>query len=155
MPVWLQWTLITTGLVVIALLVAFIRKQARVIKQNRTREARHLAFQEERRNSMIDSLRVLAMAIEQDQVEYSEGCLRIKGLLDHVAPGLLEQSPYRIFQEIHNHLEHMPTHQARQDTDMRFVQKMDRERYALEAKHADSIRRAATALRVHPFESAA
>ncbi|MBS3804828.1 MAG: DUF2489 domain-containing protein [Oleiphilaceae bacterium] len=155
MPIWLQWTLIVTGLVVIALLTAFIVKQARVIKQTKVREARHRSFRAERRDSMIDSIRVLAMAIEQDQVEYSEGCLRIKGLLDHVEPELLEQSPFQVFQEIHNHLEHMPTHQARQETDLRFVQKMDRERYALEAKHSDRIRRAATALRHHPFRNAA
>jgi hypothetical protein len=155
MPIWLQWTLIATGLVIIALLAAFIFRQARVIRQARIREARHRAFQADRRDSMIDSIRVLAMAIEQDQVEYSEGCLRIKGLLDHVAPALLGQSQFRIFQEIHDHLEHMPTHRARQETDLRFVQKMDRERYALETRYSDSIRRAATALRYHPFEKAA
>ncbi|WP_404367801.1 DUF2489 domain-containing protein [Marinobacter sp.] len=151
MPVWLQWTLIVAGIAVIALLAAFIIRQAGTLRKARARASRNQAFREERRDSMIQSIQVLAMAIEQDQVEYSEACLRIKGLLDHVSPGLLAQSPYRIFQEMHDHLEHMPTHQARQDTDVRFVQKMDRERYALETEHADSIRRAATAIRHHRF----
>ena len=81
-----------------------------------------------------------------------QACLRLKGLLDHVAPELLSQSPYRIFQEVHDKLEHMPTHRARQATDTRFVEKMDKERFNVEKAHADEIRRAATAIRHHAFE---
>ncbi|WP_166255829.1 DUF2489 domain-containing protein [Marinobacter salicampi] len=151
MPVWLQWTLVLTGLAVALLLVAFITRQMRILRQDKVRASRNKAFQDERRSSMIESIQVLAMAIEQDQVEYSEACLRIKGLLDHLAPELLSQTPYRVFQEMHEQLEHMPTHKARQDTDVKFVEKMDRERHALEAQHSDAIRRAATAIRHHRF----
>ncbi|HET8848707.1 MAG TPA: DUF2489 domain-containing protein, partial [Marinobacter sp.] len=37
-------------------------------------------------------------------------------------------------------------------TDTKFVQKMDKERYAIEHTHADEIRRAATAIRHHAFD---
>lgn len=151
MPVWSQWILIVAGLVVIVLLILFISRQTKVLKRDKTTASRTKAFQDDRRASMVESIRVLAMAVEQDQIEYSEACLRIKGLLDHVAPELLKQTPYRIFQEMHENMEHMPTHQARQDTDSRFVEKMDKERYALEQQHADAIRRAATAIRHHHF----
>ncbi len=151
MPPWLQWTLIIIGLAVILLLAVFIVRQTRTLRDSKARIARNEAFAAERHDRMVESIQVLAMAIEQDQVEYSEACLRIKGLLDHVAPALLEQTPYRIFQEMHDQLSHMPTHRARQETDQRFVQKMDKERFALEQKHADSIRRAATAIRHHRF----
>ncbi|MEX0605015.1 MAG: DUF2489 domain-containing protein [Marinobacter sp.] len=152
MPVWSQWILILAGLAAIVLLVVFISRQTRVLKRDKATADRTKAFQDERRASMIKSIQVLAMAVEQDQIEYSEACLRIKGLLDHVAPDLLNQTPYRIFQEMHEHMQHMPTHQARQDTDSRFVQKMDEERFALEKQHADTIRRAATAIRHHRFQ---
>ena len=151
MPAWSQWILIFAGVVAIMLLVLFINRQTKVLKRDKTVANRTKAFQDERRTSMIESIRVLAMAIEQDQIEYSEACLRIKGLLDHVAPSLLEQTPYRIFQEMHESMDHMPTHQARQDTDSKFVEKMDKERFALEQQHADAIRRAATAIRHHQF----
>ncbi|MDX1635404.1 MAG: DUF2489 domain-containing protein [Marinobacter sp.] len=151
MPAWLQWALILIGLAVIILLAVFIIRQYRVVQAGKKRAARNEAFAAERKENMVESIKVLAMAIEQDQVEYSEACLRIKGLLDHVAPDLLAQTPYRIFQEMHDHIQHMPTHRARQETDHRFVQKMDRERFALEEKHGDSIRRAATAIRHHRF----
>lgn len=151
MPFWLQWCLIVLGLAAIVLLLVFIVRHGRLIRADHRKQARQQAFQTERRENMIESIRILAMAVEEDQVEYSEACLRIKGLLDHVAPELLEQSPYHIFQEMHDQMQHMPTHRARQQTDTRFVRKMDEERFALEQTHADAIRRAATAIRHHTF----
>lgn len=151
MPLWLQWTLIVAGLLAIAALSAFILRQAKLLRQSRQRNDKNQAFREQRRQSMVESIQVIAMAVEEDQVEYSEACLRLKGLLDHVAPELLEQPPYRVIREVSDQLQHMPTHRARQATETRFIEKMDRERLALEARHADAIRRAATALRQHPF----
>lgn len=151
MPQWLQWSLIILGLMAIVLLLAFIVRRTQLIREHNRKQARAREFQEERRENMIESIRILAMAVEENQVEYSEACLRIKGLLDHVAPELLGQTPYRIFQEVYDQIQHMPTHRARQQTDTRFVRKMDEERLALEQTHADAIRRAATAIRHHEF----
>lgn len=153
MPLWLQWSLIVLGLLAVALLLAVIIRHGRLLLQERRHQARAWEFQAQRRDSMIESIRILAMAVEEDQVEYSEACLRIKGLLDHVAPELLQQSPYRVFLDVHDQIQHMPTHRARQKTDRRFVQKMDQERLAVETRHADAIRRAATALRHHRFDA--
>ena len=48
---------------------------------------------------------------------------------------------------MHDLIQHMPTHQARQDTETRFVEKMDRERMAIEEANAGRIREAVAALR--------
>jgi len=151
MPEWLQWSLIITGAIAIVVLLGFIRRQTVILSDNRKRQQKADAFQARRRQDMIDSIRVIAMAIEENQVEYSEACLRIKGLLDHVEPALMGKAPYRVFMEVYEQLRHMPTHQARQDTEARFVEKMDKERFSVEKRHADEIRRAATAIRNHPF----
>lgn len=147
MPQWLQWTLISGGLVASALLIRFIVRQSRRLKADRRSREKNETFRKERHASMVESLNVLGMAVEAEQVEYSEACLRIKGLLDHVKPELLEQPPFRVFQEVHDLLQHMPTHKARQDTETRFVEKMDKERMAIEEAHAERIREAVTALR--------
>lgn len=151
MPQWLQWSLIIAGVIAIITLLGFIRRQVTELAENRRRQQKAEAFQAKRRQDMIESIRVIAMAIEEDQVEYSEGCLRIKGLLDHVAPELMEKPPFRVFMDVYEQISHMPTHQARQETEARFVAKMDEERFAVEEKHADEIRRAATAIRNHKF----
>ena len=151
MPQWLQLSLITGGAIAVIVLLVFIRRQMTLLSDSRKRQRKAEAFKAKRRQDMIDSIRVIAMAVEEDQVEYSEACLRIKGLLDHVEPQLMEKPPFRVFMEVYEQLRHMPTHQARQDTEARFVDKMDKERFAVEKRHADEIRRAATAIRNHVF----
>ncbi|HTN34291.1 MAG TPA: DUF2489 domain-containing protein [Marinobacter sp.] len=151
MPQWLEWSLILGGLVIIACLLVVISHQTKNLREARHKAEKAETFQKNRRDSMIESIRIIAMAVEADQVEYSEACLRIKGLLDHVAPELLDQAPYRIFFEVSEKLQHMPTHQARLDTEARFLAKMDKERFEIEKMHADAIRRAATAIRHHQF----
>jgi hypothetical protein len=151
MESWQEWLLIAFGLVAIILLALFIYRQRHVLESDQRRSEKASEFRRKRRESMIESIRILAQAVEADQVEYSEACLRIKGLLDHVEPTLLRKSPFSVFQQVHDKLQHMPTHQARLATEPKFVNKMDKERYAIEQGHADEIRRAATAIRVHVF----
>ncbi|MFP3976296.1 MULTISPECIES: DUF2489 domain-containing protein [Marinobacter] len=151
MPHWLQWSLIIAGAVAILALLGFIRRQMVTLSEDRRRQRKAEAFQAKRRKDMVDSIRVIAMAIEENQIEYSEACLRIKGLLDHVAPELMNAPPYRVFMDVYEQLRHMPTHQARQNTETRFVEKMDKERFEVERRHTDEIRRAATAIRNHSF----
>lgn len=151
MPQWLQWTLIIAGLIAIVVLVAFITRQSRALRQHNATRRKNDAFMAERREKMVESIRVIAMAVEEDQVEYSEACLRLKGLLDHVAPELLQRSPYSVFLDVHDRISHMPTHRARKKTDKRFVEKMDEERFAVEKEFRDAIRRAATAIREYDF----
>lgn len=152
MPRGLQLTFIIIGLVVIGVLLFYIWRQSRALTEERLRQKKAEEFQTKRRDEMIESIRIIAMAVEEKQVEYSEACLRLKGLLDHVAPELLTKEPYRVFQEVHDKLQHMPTHRARKAAEPDLVQKMDAERYAVEKEHADEIRQAATAIRHVRFD---
>ncbi|MDC0663989.1 DUF2489 domain-containing protein [Marinobacter sp. SS21] len=151
MPIGLQWTLIVLGLIAIVLLAAFIGRQLRLLRKDKALKRKHAAFQAQRRTQIVESIRVLAMAIEENQVEYSEACLRLKGLLELIDPELLTQAPYQVFQQVHDQIQHMPTHQTRQDTDLKFIRKLDKDRFAIESQHAEAIQRAASALRQHPF----
>ncbi|MBZ2170377.1 DUF2489 domain-containing protein [Marinobacter sp. F4216] len=154
MPQWLQWALIVGGLIVIVILLAVIRRQLSGVAEQRIRKQKAEAFQKQRRTDMIESIRVIAMAVEADQIEYSEACLRLKGLLDHVQPELLDQSPYQVFQQVHDKLQHMPTHRARKATDKKLVAKMDKERFAVEKEYGEAIQQAASAIRQHTFRDA-
>lgn len=152
MPPILQWVLIGIGAVAIAGLSFFILRQWRRLRQQKRAAERTRALQIERRDSMIESIRILAMTLEQEQVEPSEGCIRIKGLLDHVAPELLRHSPYDVFQTMYEKTEHMPTHEARKQADPKLIRRLDDERFALEADHASAIREAAVAIRYYRFD---
>lgn len=152
MPRGLQLTFIVIGLVVIGALLFYIWRQSRVLADDRLRQKKAEEFQAKRRDEMIESIRIIAMAVEEKQVEYSEACLRLKGLLDYVAPELLSQEPYRVFLEVHDKLEHMPTHRARKAAEPELIQKMDIERLEVEKAHAGDIRRAAMAIRHFRFD---
>ncbi|MBJ6135921.1 DUF2489 domain-containing protein [Marinobacter litoralis] len=152
MPRGLQLAFIAIGLVVIVLLLVYIWRQSRLLNEERLRQKKAAEFQAKRKEEMIESIRIIAAAVGEEQVEYSEACLRLKGLLDYVAPELLSQEPYNVFQLVHEKLEHMPTHRARKAADTEMVQQMDVERFAVEKEYAERIRQAASALRHERFE---
>ena len=87
----------------------------------------------------------------EDQVELSEGCIRIKVLIDHLDASLHEQASFKIFEQMYRDTEHMPTHQARKDTDKNFIHKLDQQRFALEKQHRETIREAAKELLERPL----
>jgi len=147
----LQWAIIIVGIILIAGLVWFIRGQWQHLSAARRVQAKTRALQEKRRESMVESIHLLAMAAEQEQVEYSEACIRIKGLLDHVAPELLAEEPYSIFQLMYEKTEHMPTHEARKQADRALIRKLDEERFALEEEHGEAIAVAVKAIRRYDF----
>ena len=152
MPRGLQLVFIAIALVVIGVLLYYIWRQSRVLAEHRLRQKKTEEFQARRRQEMVESIRVVAMAVEAKQVEYSEACLRLKGLLEHVAPELLEDPKYRVFQTVHDKISHMPTHRARKNTDPDTLRELDQERFAVEEEHADAIREAASLIRHHSFE---
>ncbi|MBZ0335759.1 DUF2489 domain-containing protein [Marinobacter sp. AL4B] len=152
MPRGLQLTFIVIGLVVIGLLLFYIWRQSRLLNEERLRQKKAEEFQAKRKEEMLESIRIIAIAVEEEQVEYSEACLRLKGLLDYVAPELLSKEPYNVFQVVHEKLEHMPTHRARKAADTEMVQQMDVERFAIEQEYAERIRQAASAIRHVRFE---
>ncbi len=84
-------------------------------------------------------------------MELSEGCIRIKVLLDHVDPTLHEQAPFSIFSTMYKATEHMPTHEARKKTDKKFIHKLDQQRFKLERDNKEAILSASEAIQVYPF----
>lgn len=94
----------------------------------------------------IDSVKLIAQFMMDEQVELSEGCIRIKILLDHINPDLHEHPDFHIFSTIYTATEHMPTHEARKKADKKLIRKLDKERLQLEADYRDKILLAAQKL---------
>lgn len=146
-----QWILILAGLAISAGLAWYIARHFKTHRKQREAQHKRDIRNEQRRQQAIQSVRVLAMSIEQDQVELSEGAIRIHGLLQVLAPELLERQPYVVFRTMAEETAHMPTHERRQETDRRFIRRLDQQRMALEKKHGAAIRDAATAIRQYPL----
>jgi len=140
------WLGILMGLVMIAGLSWFILTKLREFKVLQAQRDQQEAQQADQRSYLIDSIKVIATTMLEDQVELSEGCIRIKVLIDHLDASLHEQESFKIFEQMYRDTEHMPTHQARKNTDKNFIHKLDQQRFALEKQHRESIHKAAEAL---------
>lgn len=90
---------------------------------------------------IIDSIQTIALAIEQQQCNLSEGCIRLVHLLECLPvfnkPKLNEQYPavYELFKAV----EHLPTHETRKAQSKKETFKQDMFREELEAKLASKI----------------
>lgn len=140
------WSVIIVGLVFIAGLCWFIFTKLRELKVLKAQQAQNEAEQAEKRNYLKDSIKVIATSMLEGQVDLSEGCIRIKVLIDHLDASLHEQASFKIFEQMYRDTKHMPTHQARKNTDKNFINKLDEQRFALEKQHRESIRQAAEEL---------
>ena len=151
-----QGTLIIIGLIVIVGLVMLIRwqlKTQREVQQAKQRlidEARAKA--QEQRDYLIESVKVISLAIGDGQCELTEGCIRLKKLLDHLAPHLHRHESFSIFNQIYDATAHMPILDEWKKLKLKQRFEMTQEREQLENEHRDAILAAAKALSEYRFE---
>lgn len=145
------WISIALGLVAIAALISLIVKKWRVIKAAEGEKQSQENIKQEKREEIIESIKIIALCMIEEQVETSEGCIRIKVLLDHVAPELHDKEPFSIFSLMYDATEHMPTHEARKSADKALIRRLDAERIELEKNHKQKIMDASKAIRNYSF----
>lgn len=147
------WAISILGLLISLVLWQFILRKHRELKalQQEPSAPSSASSAEGKRSTqnlgLRDSLSVICTLLIDQQVEISEGCIRIRVLLDHYNSQWLELDDFAVFREVHDALSHMPTHQARKQTDKKIIQKLDQERFAIEERNAERVHKAAQALR--------
>ncbi len=99
----------------------------------------------------VTSIRVIANAMGEGQCEFTEGCIRLKHLIDQIHPQLLKQDEYAIIAFINSKTEHMPIKQDWKRLDKKVQAKLTQERYTLESKYRRDIEEALKALQAHEF----
>ena len=151
-----QSVLIGGGLVAIVGLVWLISWQLR--SQRQAREAQQALLDgvrlkaQAQRDYLIESVRVIASAMGDGQCELTEGCIRLKKLLDHLAPYLHEHQDYAIINRMYELTKHMPILEEWKKLKLKQRFEMTRQREAFEAEHADAIAHAAKSLSRYNFE---
>lgn len=99
--------------------------------------------QDKKRQAYLrESIAVLAKSMLDDQVELSEGCLRIKVLVDHYDSRLHDDPKFAVFMTMHDKLEAHPRFEARKAVDKKFLQKLDDARHQIELTHREEIKQA-------------
>ena len=122
------------------------------LKENQERIANLQGMLKEQYEHRLDSVRVIVNAMDEGQCEYTEGCIRLKMLLDQIAPELLQQPAYAIIETMYKETEHMPIKEDWKQLDKKVKAKLTNERFALEGQHKEAIADAVKALRAHQFD---
>ncbi|MCV6588025.1 MAG: DUF2489 domain-containing protein [Marinobacterium sp.] len=150
------YLLITLGLTVIVGLSIYIWKQLKVQREHQQRlaeiEQEAIRKTQERRDYLIESIRLISHAMEHDeQMTLTEGAIRLKVLVEHLAPHLLSQEPYSILVLMFEETQHIPLKEQFKALDKKAQKKFHREMRLLEAKHQDALIEAAQKLHSYPF----
>lgn len=151
-----QGVMIVVGLVLIAVLLMVIRRQLRT--QQQEREAQQALLEEvkakaqKQRDYLIESVRVISSAMGDGQCEMTEGCIRLKKLLDHLAPYLHAHEDFAIINRMYELTKHMPILDEWKKLKLKQRVEMTQQRESLEAEHRAEIEQAAKKLSHYNFE---
>lgn len=136
------------GLVVFALsvylgvLVNKLRIQKVYIKKARQQQ---LEKEQKRMDYISDSLRIISLAVTQDQCEISEGCIRIKKLLDEIEQFReLEQLSY--INVAYEDFKQFPFLEDRKSLSKQEKFKQDNKRFLFEEQHMHGVKDACSEL---------
>lgn len=108
------------------------KEQALQIQQNRAAWQKH-------REELAADLRFIANAMLQGQCEITEGCLRIKVLMDRLDDELQHKPEFKTIQSHFADTIGMPTHEAYTALSKQEQFKLDRQRYALEEQNKEQV----------------
>lgn len=106
----------------------------------------HCAAHEARNEELRQSISLIARAMLSGDCNLSEGCIRIRYLMDHLDPGQVQREGIDIIYVHYEAIAHLDVLDARKALPKDERRAQDREREALEAKHGAAIREAAQEL---------
>lgn len=86
--------------------------------------------------SIVESLRIISLAVIQQQCEVAEGCIRIKKLLDYL-PNLERKPEYDLFEELYDKLKDFDYLQARERLSNQERYQQDKKRWVIESDYVD------------------
>ena len=101
--------------------------------------------------ALAADIRFIAKAMVQQQCEITEGCLRLKVLMDRLDETLQHHSDYQTIQRHYQKTAHMPHHQAYQALNRKQQFKLDQARFELESQHRQQVLLEAKRLANHQF----
>ena len=102
--------------------------------------------QAERESDICQSLQTLALVIIQEQCEPTEGCIRVKRLMDEI-DYLKEREELAVFHEMYEEVKELAILQEYKDLSKQERFRQDNLRYAVEEKYGARLKQASQSLR--------
>ena len=97
--------------------------------------------QQQRNESISESIRVIALATSQDQCNVSEAAIRLTVLLETLSlkDPIDIDTTYPALSALFQKIKDMPTHEERKKVPVKALKKLDIQRQVFEAEHQDEI----------------
>lgn len=148
--------LITLVIIGIALAI-YIFKQIKFLKDAnekvKAQEEDGLRKQQEHRDYLIDSIKIISHAVEHDEkMTLTEGCIRLSALVESLSPSLLQQPELIVLLQVQQKTQHIPFLEKWRSLDRKEQRKYQREMMRIEAEHGEKIISAVKYLNNYPFK---
>ncbi|KEA64582.1 hypothetical protein ADIMK_1035 [Marinobacterium lacunae] len=153
----LTYLLIAVGLIVILMLSLVIRRQLRAQKQVREQHQQQQEKLErdarEHRQYLVDSVRIIASAVLHDEkMTMTEGCIRLKVLLDNLAPHLHQHEQFAVINRVFEATSHIPFLGEWRALSRSQKRQYEQEMAKIEEEQGSRVRDAMHALQQYPLE---
>lgn len=136
----------------VALIVRLLRKEAAQkalqVDQNNAVEQQS----QDQRTYLVESIKIIARSIVARQCPQSEGCLRIKVLIDNLAPQLHHDPDLKVIEQVYQAIEHIPTLSQWKALSAQEKQQHRQTLAQVEQEHTNAIMLAAAKLVDYPYE---
>ena len=133
------WALTVLGVLVCIALFVKIKRQVGFLDQHRQEIARLNAKAKSNQDKLRESIYILCSSMIDKQVEISEGCMRVKILLDHLDARHHHDAVIGVFNEVYERLESMPRFEQRKTVNKRILNKLDETRFAVEDEYRERV----------------
>ncbi len=152
----LTYTLILVGIAIIIALAALIYKQLRHARELREQQeaslARHAEEAAKNRAYLLESSKAIANAIlNDDKITLTEGCIRLKVMIDNLNPQLHQHPHYSVFEEVYNRTSHIPILTDWRELERKQQRAFEKEMRQVEQECESRINEAAKALLQDPI----
>ncbi|MGK0444554.1 MAG: hypothetical protein ACJA1U_001487 [Bermanella sp.] len=138
----MQYLVIIAIAILIALgaTAAYYVLKLRKVKQEQAKQIqRNKAAWQKHRDELAADLRFIANSMLQGQCEITEGCLRIKVLMDRLDDELQHKPEFKTIQTHFAQTISMPTHEAYKALSRQEQFKQDKQRFALEDANREQV----------------
>ncbi|PIK16362.1 MAG: hypothetical protein CES88_06365 [Halobacteriovorax sp. JY17] len=127
---------ILVGLIfLISLLSTLIFFLAKRIQQQSSFAKESLKNTREKEKFILESLDIISKALIQEQCEVSEGCIRIRMLVDKSKMLDSSKKDYEVFFNMYQELKNFKTHEKRNELSKQEIMKEDIDRFKVEEKY--------------------
>lgn len=135
------WPILITLVIVIvglSFLAGRLWRQISDHKRIQTKQIQEkMAKEVERKEFVEESLRIITKSMLEGQCDLSEGCIRVRMLIERTDNIDAKNEEFKVFFDMYEEIKHFKTHEARKELSKQELFNEDKERLKIEERYRD------------------